>query len=121
MRKLLAVALGAALLAVPSAAEAGSGVASYYGYESGRRTASGESFNPVGFTAAHKTMKFGTMLRVTYRGRSVVVKVNDRGPFVRGRVLDLAFGAARSIGLTQAGHGLVTFEQVGFQAIRRGR
>jgi rare lipoprotein A len=121
MRKLHVVALGAALLCVPNVAEAATGVASYYGYESGRRTASGEGFNPVGMTAAHKTLKFGTMLRVTYHGRSVVVKVNDRGPFVRGRVLDLAFGAARSIGLTHAGHGTVSYETVGFQPIHRGR
>lgn len=63
-----------------------------------KRTASGEKFNPNAFTAAHRTYPFDTRLKVTYRGRSVIVKVNDRGPFVRKRSLDLSRGAARSIG-----------------------
>jgi rare lipoprotein A len=75
------------------------GVASFYGRESGLRTASGERFDPNAMTAAHRTLLFGTLMRVTYRGRSVVVRVNDRGPFVRGRDIDLSAGAARRIGL----------------------
>jgi rare lipoprotein A len=75
------------------------GVASFYGRESGPRTASGERFDPNAMTAAHRSLPFGTLLRVTYRGRSVVVRINDRGPFVRGRVIDLSAGAARRIGL----------------------
>ena len=87
-----------------------SGMASYYGNESGRRTASGERFNQNAMTCAHRSLPFGTRLRVTHGGRSVVVTVNDRGPFIRGRVLDLSTGAARAIGLTGAGVGRVTAE-----------
>ncbi len=73
--------------------------ASYY--SSGYRTASGERFNPNGYTAAHRSLPFGTRLQVTNprTGRSVVVRINDRGPFVRGRGLDLARGAAFAIGM----------------------
>ena len=87
-----------------------SGMASFYGNESGSKTASGQRFNQEAMTAAHRTLPFGTKLRVTHGGRSVVVTVNDRGPFVRGRVLDLSTGAARAIGLTSAGVGLVVAE-----------
>src|ERR1700710_1449835 len=80
-----------------------SGMASFYGNESGSKTASGQRFNQNALTAAHKSLPFGTKLRVTHGGRSVVVTINDRGPFVRGRVLDLSTGAARAIGLTSAG------------------
>jgi rare lipoprotein A len=88
------------------------GKASYYGSESGSRTASGQRFNQNAMTAAHRSLPFGTKLRVTHRGQSVVVTVNDRGPFIRGRVLDLSKGAARAIGLTGAGVGHVTAEVV---------
>jgi len=77
-----------------------SGIASTYsGY---KKTASGERFNPNSLTAAHRTHRFGTMLRVTNRrnGRSVVVRVNNRGPFVRGRVVDLSPAAARALGFS---------------------
>jgi rare lipoprotein A len=89
-----------------------SGMASYYGNESGRRTASGQRFNQGAMTCAHRSLPFGTKLRVTHGGQSVVVTVNDRGPFVRGRVLDLSTGAARAIGLTGAGVGRVIAEVV---------
>ena len=89
-----------------------SGMASYYGSESGSRTASGQRMNSNAMTCAHRSLPFGTKLRVTHGGRSVVVTVNDRGPFVRGRVLDLSTGAARAIGLTSAGVGRVTAEVV---------
>jgi rare lipoprotein A len=89
-----------------------SGVASFYGNESGSRTASGQRFNQNAMTAAHRSLPFGTKLRVTHGGRSVVVTINDRGPFIRGRVLDLSTGAARAIGLTGAGVGRVTAEVV---------
>ena len=89
-----------------------SGMASFYGNESGSRTASGARFNQGAMTAAHRSLPFGTKLRVTHGGRSVVVTINDRGPFVRGRVLDLSTGAARAIGLTSAGVGRVTAEVV---------
>jgi rare lipoprotein A len=87
-----------------------SGMASYYGNESGSKTASGQRFNQNAMTAAHRTLPFGTKLRVTHGGQSVVVTINDRGPFVRGRVLDLSTGAARAIGLTSAGVGRVVAE-----------
>jgi rare lipoprotein A len=86
-------------------------VASTYGNESGRQTASGQRFNENAMTCAHRSLPFGTKLRVTHGGRSVIVTVNDRGPFVRGRVLDLSTGAARAIGL--GGLGQVTAEIVG--------
>jgi rare lipoprotein A len=75
------------------------GVASWY--RMGKRTASGEVFNPDGLTAAHRTLPFGTRLTVVYprSGRAVVVRINDRGPFVGGRVLDLSRGAARALGI----------------------
>jgi rare lipoprotein A len=87
-----------------------SGKASYYGSESGARTASGARYNPMGMTAAHRSLPFGTKLKVTHAGRSVVVTVNDRGPFIRGRVLDLSKGAAQAIGLTGRGVGHVVAE-----------
>ncbi len=87
-----------------------SGMASYYGSESGNRTASGARFNPGGMTAAHRSLPFGTKLRVSHGARSVVVTVNDRGPFIRGRVLDLSRGAASAIGLTSRGVGRVVAE-----------
>ena len=87
-----------------------SGKASYYGNESGSRTASGQRFNQEAMTAAHRTLPFGTRLKVTHGGRSVVVTVNDRGPFIKGRVLDLSKGAARAVGLTGRGVGHVVAE-----------
>ncbi len=76
------------------------GMASWYG--SGARTANGERFNPNGMTAAHRSLPFGTRLRVVNErnGRSVIVRVNDRGPFVGGRIIDLARGSAQAIGMT---------------------
>jgi len=87
-------------------------LASWYGAESGRFTANGERFHPLGYTAAHRTLPFGTMLRVTYAGRVVTVRVNDRGPFTGGRKLDLSFGAARAIGLTAPGVAVVQVERL---------
>ena len=81
-------------------------VASWYGSGlAGRRTSSGESFNPEGLTAASKTLPLGSHVRVTNpdTGKSVVVRINDRGPFVRGRSLDLSHRAAQQIGLTGKG------------------
>jgi len=74
-------------------------VASYY--VSGRRTASGQAFNPSGYTAAHRTLPFGSQVTVSNpdNGRSVTVVINDRGPFTRGVTLDLARGAAHAIGM----------------------
>jgi rare lipoprotein A len=89
-----------------------SGIASFYGNESGSKTASGQRFNENALTAAHRTLPFGTKLRVTHGDRSVVVTINDRGPFVHGRVLDLSTAAARAVGLTSAGVGRVTAEVI---------
>lgn len=89
-----------------------SGMASFYGNESGHKTASGQRFNQSAMTCAHRSLPFGTRLKVTHGDRSVVVTVNDRGPFIRGRVLDLSTAAARAVGLTSAGVGRVTAEVV---------
>ena len=89
-----------------------SGMASFYGNESGSKTASGQRFNQNAMTAAHRSLPFGTKVRVTHGDRSVVVTINDRGPFIRGRVLDLSTGAARAIGLTSAGVGRVVAEVI---------
>ena len=80
-----------------------SGIASYY--TEGTRTASGERFNTRELTAAHPTLPFGTRLRVTNvtTGKSVTVRVNDRGPFVRGRVVDVSYSAAESLGMVGRG------------------
>ena len=79
------------------------GLASFY--KTGKRTANGERFNPNGMTAAHRTLPFGTRVQVTdiKTGRSVVVRINDRGPFIRNRVIDLSLGAARVVGLQRSG------------------
>jgi rare lipoprotein A len=98
-----------AALAFATPAFAANCVASWYGSESGNRTASGERFNPNGMTAAHRSLPFGTRLRVCHRG-CVTVRINDRGPFVRGRCLDLSRGAARAIGM--GGTAMVNFERV---------
>ncbi len=92
-----------------------SGMASYYGSESGSRTASGAHFNPSAMTAAHRTLPFGTKVRVTNKrnGRSVVVTINDRGPFIRGRIIDLSSGAAGVIGMRSSGVAPVSVEVLG--------
>ena len=90
------------------------GLASYYGAElAGSPTASGKPFDPYGYTAAHKTLPLGTQLMVTYGGRSVQVTVNDRGPYVGGRDLDLSQGAADYLGLSAAGVDYVSYDVVG--------
>ncbi|MBF2065543.1 MAG: septal ring lytic transglycosylase RlpA family protein [Calothrix sp. C42_A2020_038] len=92
------------------------GIASFYGYDgSGNRTATGERFNPEGMTAAHRSLPFGTRVRVTNtrNGRSVVVRINDRGPFIRGRVIDLSYGAARVLGMIGKGLAPVKIEVLG--------
>ncbi len=106
LKSFLQAALVAAFL-LPAAANAETCKASYYWQ--GTKTASGQRFNPDGLTAAHRTLPFGTKLTVTYKDRSVDVVVNDRGPFVAGRCIDLSRGAARAIGMTGAGVGVVTF------------
>lgn len=90
-----------------------SGLASYYSNgESGSHTASGARFDDSRPTAAHRCLPFGTRLRVHHAGRSVIVTVNDRGPFVRGRVLDLARAPAAQLGMLGAGVARVEAEVV---------
>jgi rare lipoprotein A len=96
-----------------------SGIASYYAARfDGRKTASGETFSNRRMTAAHRTLPFGTTLRVTNltNGRSVTVRVNDRGPFVRGRVVDLSHAAALKLDMIRAGTAPVKL-----QVVSRGR
>ena len=97
-------------LAIPVAASAQSGIASVY---SGGRTAEGGYARSSGLTAAHRSLPFGTMVRVTNRnnGRSVVVRINDRGPFVRGRIIDLTPAAAHALGFSGLAH--VTVDVIG--------
>jgi rare lipoprotein A len=95
----------AAVLLLPLAApyaRAESGVASVYSTESGSRTASGARLNPGALTAAHRSLPFGSKVKVTNRrnGRTVVVTVNDRGPFVRGRIIDVTPAAAQALGFS---------------------
>ena len=89
------------------------GLASYYGQ--GEVTATGERFDPSGMTAAHRTLPFGTRVRVTRvdTGNSVVVRINDRGPFKPGRVIDLSEGAAENLGITGVGLAEVRLEVLG--------
>ncbi|MBX3641383.1 MAG: septal ring lytic transglycosylase RlpA family protein [Nitrosomonas sp.] len=91
------------------------GVASWYGSESGNRTAMGTRFNPQGLTAAHKTLPLPTKVKVTNlrNGRSVHVIVNDRGPFRKNRLIDLSHGAAKKIGLDKQGLTQVRIEYIG--------
>jgi rare lipoprotein A len=104
------VALGCAHPGPPSPYSAEQeGLASYYSARlAGRRTASGERYDPQDFTAAHRSLPFGSVVRVERLGRSgagasVQVRINDRGPFVRGRIIDLSNAAARSLGMQQEG------------------
>ena len=87
--------------------------ASFYGAESGHATASGKRFDPEGLTAAHRSLPFGTRLRVALGSRAVVVTVTDRGPAAwTGRALDLSRGAARALGLERRGVATVRFERL---------
>ncbi|OJU59242.1 MAG: hypothetical protein BGO08_06300 [Altererythrobacter sp. 66-12] len=90
------------------AEDLGSGMASWYGTDfAGRKTASGEAFDPGEYTAAHRTLPFGSRVRVSRGGKSVVVRINDRGPFHGNRVIDLSRAAASDLGLVSAGSGQV--------------
>ncbi|NIP29141.1 MAG: septal ring lytic transglycosylase RlpA family protein [Candidatus Dadabacteria bacterium] len=98
------------------------GQASWYGdKEHGGKTASGEKFNRYSYTAAHKTLPFGTMVRVTNldNGKDVVVKINDRGPFVKNRIIDLSYAAGKSIGLLKNGTAKVKVEVLSSPSSRK--
>ncbi|CDX13732.1 Lipoprotein A [Mesorhizobium sp. ORS 3324] len=112
---LVAATIAAGLTAGASSASSAAaqcGRASWYALHS--RTASGERMNPAALTAAHRSLPFGTKLKVTNKnnGRSVVVRINDRGPFVRGRMLDLSRGAANQLGFIGSGHTSVCMARV---------
>ncbi|BCG84813.1 MULTISPECIES: septal ring lytic transglycosylase RlpA family protein [Mesorhizobium] len=114
---LVAVTIAAGLMVGASATSATAaagqcGRASWYALHS--KTASGERMNPSAMTAAHRTLPFGTKLRVTNQnnGKSVIVRINDRGPFIRGRVLDLSKGAAGQLGFIGSGHTSVCMARV---------
>lgn len=98
------VAAAAFVALLPSIASAQCGSASWYALTS--KTASGERMNPAALTAAHRSLPFGSKILVTNQrnGRSVVVRVNDRGPFIKGRVIDLSKAAAQKLGFIKSGH-----------------
>ena len=116
MKKHLAisVAVAATCLMLSGNAYAGKscGGASWYALHS--RTASGEMMNPSAMTAAHKTLPLGSKVRVTHAktGKSVIVRINDRGPFIKGRIIDLSKGAAKRLGYLGAGHAKVCISRV---------
>jgi rare lipoprotein A (peptidoglycan hydrolase) len=88
-------------------------LASWYGPNfDGGQTASGETFNQYDYTTAHPSLPFGTQLEITYKGRSVVVRVNDRGPYYGGRELDISLGAAQAIGFVDVGEDYVTVTEL---------
>ena len=100
------------------------GVASWYGHQfHGRKTANGETYNMDAMTAAHKTLPMNTWVRVTHQrnGRVAVVRINDRGPFVRGRIIDLSRSGARKIGIYGPGTGPVRIEALGYRQSGSGR
>lgn len=106
VRSIAALSFVLALAAVDTA-QAETGIASVYGYRgdtsaSGNKTASGERLNPNALTAAHRTLPFGTKVQVINRrnGHSITVRINDRGPFVRGRIIDLTPAGARALGIS---------------------
>jgi rare lipoprotein A len=111
----MALSLSVALCS-PSIAVAAEGMASYYGKGfHGRRTASGQRFNQHALTAAHRSLRFGTRVRVTnLRNRkSVVVTINDRGPYAKGRIVDLSRAAARDLGMIKSGVARVRLKVLG--------
>ncbi|MEO5707542.1 MAG: septal ring lytic transglycosylase RlpA family protein [Alteraurantiacibacter sp.] len=97
----------------PTGTPLAQGTASFYGRElAGHRTANGEAFDPAELTAAHRTVPFGSRVRVTNQrnGMSVIVRINDRGPFSRGRLIDLSTAAAERIDMVRSGHAAVSIE-----------
>jgi rare lipoprotein A len=107
--------LASPVLADPPVGSTQVGQASWYGQEfGGRRTASGEEFDPEDLTGAHRTLPLGSRVRVTnlHNGRSVTVTINDRGPYLRRRAIDLSYGAARALGMLHRGIAQVRIELV---------
>jgi rare lipoprotein A len=111
----LTLALGLPFLAHASDGHIGTGQGSYYSNEfAGKRTASGEIFNPKALTAAHRTVAFGSKVRVTNlaNGKDVVVRINDRGPWKKGRIIDISYAAAKKIGMHHSGTARVRLNMV---------
>jgi rare lipoprotein A len=110
---LLATATTVVSVSEAHAAGDGCGGASWYALTS--KTASGERMNPNMMTAAHRSLRFGTKVKVTNanNGKSVVVRINDRGPFIRGRVIDLSKAAASHIGMIRSGHAKICYQVIG--------
>jgi len=103
LKFIIGCSLAASTALGASALSAGTMLTSWYGsYFHGRTTANGETYNMYGHTAAHKTLPFGTKLRVCYQG-CVDVRINDRGPYIGARELDLSYGAAKAVGLVGPG------------------
>ena len=114
MLRVLSVCFASALLAgcATTSTDAASGTMNASWYMHGKRTANGERFNPNGMTAAHRTLPFGTRLHLTHNGRTAIVRINDRGPFVRERHLDLSRGAAQQLGCIHSGSCKVIYRVV---------
>lgn len=120
IRKLYVLLISVLMFSLPVCAQMQTGKASYYSKKwTGRRTASGHRIHHDSMTCAHRTYPYGTLLRVTNQknGRQVVVRVTDRGPFGRGRIVDLSWGAAKAIGMLSAGVVPVTVERVDSTAL----
>jgi len=120
----LLLSLGVALAfatAAAAVAKTQSGIASFYSTESGTETASGQRLNPAAFTAAHRTLRLGSKVRVTNQknGRSIWVTINDRGPFVRGRIIDLTPAGARALGFSGLAHVTVETDATGIRRSAR--
>ena len=109
---LFTASIGLVSVSESQAAGAGCGGASWYALTS--KTASGERMNAARLTAAHRSLKFGTKVQVTNKrnGKSVIVRINDRGPFIRGRVIDLSKAAASQIGMISSGHASICYRVV---------
>ena len=109
MAKILAGLIAALMFCAPAAEAATTGLASFY--KTGKLTANGESYYPLGLTAAHRDLPFGTKLKVANlrNGKTVIVRINDRGPFIRRRILDLSYGAAKLIGISRTGVAKISY------------
>ncbi len=100
------------------------GAASWYGQKfHGRKTSNGEVYDMYGLSAAHKTLPMGVYVKVSHlaSGRQIIVRINDRGPFVAGRIIDLSYGAARQLGIVDSGTAQVQIQALGYQETDNGR
>jgi rare lipoprotein A len=111
---LAAATIATCSILTPFAANAGNGCGGASWYALNSKTASGERMNPATLTAAHRSLRFGTKVKVTnaHNGKAVVVRINDRGPFIKGRVLDLSRAAAKNIGMVSSGTAKVCYEVI---------